>query len=139
MKKPKSKKPRPAAQPKAQTDTLKGWTQIAQFLGQPVAVAQRWARTATCCIAGWRTRRIDAGLLAGSGGNRDHGFGEHADFLRDFRGDTVHPSTLELMHELGLGKPEVVRPPEFNFWIARHSGVIAKGRGMSTSQVDGYS
>ena len=27
---------------------------------------------------------------------------KHADFLRDFRGDTMHPSTLELMHELGL-------------------------------------
>jgi len=27
---------------------------------------------------------------------------KHEDFLRDFRGDTVHPSTLELMHELGL-------------------------------------
>ena len=27
---------------------------------------------------------------------------KHADFFRDFRGDTVHPSTLEVMHELGL-------------------------------------
>src|SRR5215510_9903074 len=27
---------------------------------------------------------------------------KHADFLRDFRGDTIHPSTLELIHELGL-------------------------------------
>ena len=27
---------------------------------------------------------------------------KHGDFLRDFRGDTIHPSTLELMHELGL-------------------------------------
>ena len=27
---------------------------------------------------------------------------KHADFLRDFRGDTIHPSTLEIMHELGL-------------------------------------
>ena len=27
---------------------------------------------------------------------------KHADFLRDFRGDTVHPSTLQVMHELGL-------------------------------------
>ena len=27
---------------------------------------------------------------------------KHADFLRDLRGDTVHPSTLETMHELGL-------------------------------------
>jgi hypothetical protein len=28
---------------------------------------------------------------------------KHADFLRDFRGDTIHPSTLEIMYELGLG------------------------------------
>jgi len=27
---------------------------------------------------------------------------KHADFLRDFRGDTIHPSTLELMYELGI-------------------------------------
>jgi 2-polyprenyl-6-methoxyphenol hydroxylase-like FAD-dependent oxidoreductase len=27
---------------------------------------------------------------------------KHADFLRDFRGDTIHPSTLQVMHELGL-------------------------------------
>ena len=27
---------------------------------------------------------------------------KHKDFLRDFRGDTIHPSTLEVMHELGL-------------------------------------
>src|SRR5213596_828449 len=27
---------------------------------------------------------------------------KHADFFRDFRGDTIHPSTLELMYELGL-------------------------------------
>ncbi len=29
---------------------------------------------------------------------------KHADFLRDFRGDTVHPSTLQAMHELGCLK-----------------------------------
>ena len=28
---------------------------------------------------------------------------KHGDFLRDFRGDTVHPSTLQLLDELGLG------------------------------------
>ena len=27
---------------------------------------------------------------------------KHVDFLRDFRGDTIHPSTLEVMHELGI-------------------------------------
>jgi 2-polyprenyl-6-methoxyphenol hydroxylase-like FAD-dependent oxidoreductase len=35
---------------------------------------------------------------------------KHADFLRDFRGDTVHPSTLELMHELGLLDELLERP-----------------------------
>src|ERR1700731_1248079 len=35
---------------------------------------------------------------------------KHADFLRDFRGDTIHPSTLELMHELGLLE-EFLREP----------------------------
>jgi 2-polyprenyl-6-methoxyphenol hydroxylase-like FAD-dependent oxidoreductase len=35
---------------------------------------------------------------------------KHADFLRDFRGDTVHPSTLELMHELGLLDEFLTRP-----------------------------
>src|SRR5256886_14903544 len=38
------KKSRPAKQ-NAHPDRLKGWTKIAQFLGQPVAVAQRWARS----------------------------------------------------------------------------------------------
>jgi len=45
MKKQKSKKSRPAAKVKAQPQGLKGWAQIAQFLGQPIAVAQRWARS----------------------------------------------------------------------------------------------
>jgi len=35
---------------------------------------------------------------------------KHADFLRDFRGDTVHPSTLQVMHELGLLEAFLQRP-----------------------------
>ena len=35
---------------------------------------------------------------------------KHADFLRDFRGDTIHPSTLELMYELGLLEEFLMRP-----------------------------
>jgi 2-polyprenyl-6-methoxyphenol hydroxylase-like FAD-dependent oxidoreductase len=35
---------------------------------------------------------------------------KHADFLRDFRGDTIHPSTLELMHELGILEEFLKRP-----------------------------
>jgi len=35
---------------------------------------------------------------------------KHADFFRDFRGDTIHPSTLELMYELGLLDDFLKRP-----------------------------
>lgn len=35
---------------------------------------------------------------------------KHADFLRDFRGDTIHPSTLQVMHELGLLAEFLKRP-----------------------------
>ena len=42
------------------------------------------------------------GLLLARAGVRVAVLEKHRDFLRDFRGDTVHPSTLELMHELGL-------------------------------------
>src|SRR5213075_1411299 len=37
---------------------------------------------------------------------------KHADFIRDFRGDTIHPSTLELMHELGLLDEFLKQPHE---------------------------
>jgi hypothetical protein len=39
------KKNRPATKPTVQNERLKGWNEIAGFLGQPVAVAQRWARS----------------------------------------------------------------------------------------------
>ena len=35
---------------------------------------------------------------------------KHGDFLRDFRGDTIHPSTMEVMHELGLLENFLQRP-----------------------------
>jgi len=40
-----AKKSRPATKPRVQSGRLKGWNEIATFLGQPVAVAQRWARS----------------------------------------------------------------------------------------------
>src|SRR5258706_15109921 len=40
-----SKKSRTATKPRAQNERLKGWNEIASFLGQPVAMAQRWARS----------------------------------------------------------------------------------------------
>ncbi|RYF43060.1 MAG: FAD-dependent oxidoreductase [Comamonadaceae bacterium] len=50
------------------------------------------------------------GLLLARAGVRVTVLEKHADFLRDFRGDTVHPSTLEVMHELGLLDAFLARP-----------------------------
>jgi len=56
----------------------------------------------TCCIAGGGPAGVMLGFLLARAGIRTTILEKHGDFLRDFRGDTVHPSTLEIMHELGL-------------------------------------
>jgi 2-polyprenyl-6-methoxyphenol hydroxylase-like FAD-dependent oxidoreductase len=56
----------------------------------------------TCCIAGGGPAGIMLGFLLARAGVDVTVLEKHADFLRDFRGDTVHPSTLELLRELGL-------------------------------------
>jgi 2-polyprenyl-6-methoxyphenol hydroxylase-like FAD-dependent oxidoreductase len=48
---------------------------------------------------------------------------KHKDFLRDFRGDTIHPSTLELMHELGLLEEFLGKPHQEVRQIQLHFGV----------------
>jgi 2-polyprenyl-6-methoxyphenol hydroxylase-like FAD-dependent oxidoreductase len=55
-----------------------------------------------CCIAGGGPAGMMLGFLLARAGVDVIVLEKHADFLRDFRGDTIHPSTLELMHELGL-------------------------------------
>src|SRR5215471_5003130 len=55
-----------------------------------------------CCIAGGGPAGMMLGLLLARAGVPVLVLEKHPDFLRDFRGDTIHPSTLELMHELGL-------------------------------------
>jgi 2-polyprenyl-6-methoxyphenol hydroxylase-like FAD-dependent oxidoreductase len=55
-----------------------------------------------CCIVGGGPAGMMLGLLLARAGVDVVVLEKHADFLRDFRGDTVHPSTLELMRELGL-------------------------------------
>jgi 2-polyprenyl-6-methoxyphenol hydroxylase-like FAD-dependent oxidoreductase len=56
----------------------------------------------TCVIAGGGPAGIMCGFLLARGGIEVTVLEKHKDFLRDFRGDTVHPSTLQIMHELGL-------------------------------------
>ncbi len=58
--------------------------------------------TTGCCIVGGGPAGMMLGYLLARAGLEVVVLEKHADFLRDFRGDTVHPSTLELMHELGL-------------------------------------
>src|ERR1700685_4484679 len=55
-----------------------------------------------CCIAGGGPAGMMLGYLLGRAGVSAVVLEKHADFLRDFRGDTVHPSTLMIMKELGL-------------------------------------
>ncbi len=63
-----------------------------------------------CCIAGGGPAGMMLGYLLGRAGVRTVILEKHADFLRDFRGDTVHPSTLMIMQELGLAD-EFLRLP----------------------------
>lgn len=58
--------------------------------------------TARCCIAGGGPAGMMLGLLLARAGIDTIVCEKHDDFLRDFRGDTIHPSTLEAMNDLGL-------------------------------------
>jgi 2-polyprenyl-6-methoxyphenol hydroxylase-like FAD-dependent oxidoreductase len=63
-----------------------------------------------CCIAGGGPAGIMLGFLLTRAGVSVVVLEKHGDFLRDFRGDTIHPSTLELMYELGLLEEFLQRP-----------------------------
>jgi 2-polyprenyl-6-methoxyphenol hydroxylase-like FAD-dependent oxidoreductase len=63
-----------------------------------------------CCIAGGGPAGMVLGLLLARAGVDVIVLEKHADFLRDFRGDTIHPSTLEVLHELGLLEEFLRRP-----------------------------
>jgi len=56
----------------------------------------------TCCIVGGGPAGMVLGLLLARAGVHVTVLEKHKDFNRDFRGDTIHPATLEVMHELGM-------------------------------------
>jgi 2-polyprenyl-6-methoxyphenol hydroxylase-like FAD-dependent oxidoreductase len=74
-----------------------------------------------CCIAGGGPAGMMLGLLLARAGVKVTVLEKHADFFRDFRGDTIHPSTLEVVHELGLLDDFLKRPHqelrELRGWI----------------------
>ncbi|HSU36113.1 MAG TPA: FAD-dependent oxidoreductase [Propionibacteriaceae bacterium] len=61
------------------------------------------SRRTTCCIVGGGPAGLMLGLLLARSGVQVTVLEKHTDFLRDFRGDTVHASTLTVLDELGLG------------------------------------
>jgi 2-polyprenyl-6-methoxyphenol hydroxylase-like FAD-dependent oxidoreductase len=63
-----------------------------------------------CVIAGGGPAGMMLGFLLARAGVDVVVLEKHADFLRDFRGDTIHPSTLDVMHELGLLDEFLRRP-----------------------------
>jgi len=80
--------------------------------------------TTTCAIVGGGPAGMVLGLLLARAGVEVTLLEKHADFLRDFRGDTVHPSTLRLLDDLGLWD-EFSRVPQSRI---DHLGFDANGR-----------
>ena len=82
-----------------------------------------------CCVVGGGPAGLMAGFLLARAGVDVIVLEKHADFLRDFRGDTIHPSTLRIMDELGL-LDEFLRLPhhktyELSAWIGERQYKVA--------------
>lgn len=82
-----------------------------------------------CCIVGGGPAGMMLGLLLARAGVDVIVLEKHGDFLRDFRGDTVHPSTLQIMHELGLLRKFLQRPHD----KARELRVAIAGRELAVA------
>jgi len=92
--------------------------------------------TTGCAIAGGGPAGMMLGFLLARAGIDVLVLEKHADFFRDFRGDTIHPSTLELMYELGLLEEFLKRPHqevrELTAQIGAESVVIGDFRYLPT-------
>jgi 2-polyprenyl-6-methoxyphenol hydroxylase-like FAD-dependent oxidoreductase len=83
--------------------------------------------TTRCCIAGGGPAGMMLGLILARAGVDVLVLEKHADFLRDFRGDTIHPSTLEVVHELGLLREFLALPHQ----VVRELTAIVGGQRIS--------
>ncbi|MBN9684168.1 MULTISPECIES: FAD-dependent oxidoreductase [unclassified Corallococcus] len=92
--------------------------------------------TTQCCIAGGGPAGMMLGLLLARAGVEVKVLEKHADFLRDFRGDTLHPSTLELMHELGWLDELLALPHskmlDLRFQVGEHDVTVGDFRHLPT-------
>lgn len=96
----------------------------------------RQSLSVDCCVAGGGPAGMMLGFLLARAGLEVAVLEKHADFLRDFRGDTIHPSTLENMHELGLLEEFLQRPhqevPEVGGYINGEYVAVADFSRLST-------
>jgi 2-polyprenyl-6-methoxyphenol hydroxylase-like FAD-dependent oxidoreductase len=103
-----------------------------RIVGQEALMSQRIETT--CCVVGGGPAGLMAGFLLARAGVDVTVIEKHADFLRDFRGDTIHPSTLEVMHELGLLDAFLRLPHRKAYQLAASIGdekiVMADFRGL---------
>ena len=93
-------------------------------------------RRVTCCVAGCGPAGAMLGLLLAREGIDVLVLEKHGDFLRDFRGDTIHPSTMEIMDELsladGLLRLPHTKAPELRFRTPQGSVTLADFRHLKT-------
>lgn len=78
-----------------------------------------------CCIAGGGPAGVVLGFLLARAGVETIVLEKHGDFLRDFRGDTIHPATLEIMYELGLLEDLLRRPHQEYPHVSAKFGDVA--------------
>ena len=87
-----------------------------------------------CCIAGGGPAGMMLGFLLARAGVRTVVLEKHGDFLRDFRGDTVHPSTLRILDELGLLDAFLERPHNrlevIGGWLGKEHVQLGDFRGL---------
>jgi 2-polyprenyl-6-methoxyphenol hydroxylase-like FAD-dependent oxidoreductase len=88
-----------------------------------------------CCIAGGGPAGMMLGYLLARAGVRTIVVEKHGDFLRDFRGDTVHPSTLRILDELGLLDAFLERPHQrlevIGGWFGKQHVQLGDFRGLA--------